>query len=112
MPSARLVTHIEHGDPWLSVNGTITATIPIGDYVDMMVDHSDEGSFLWSEIFCQAEEGIRVDIMAEHRQPERFSLRISNEGVEEGYFDAYHLDPYYGATDVQVTFIRRGWIVD
>ena len=95
-----------------SVPGEIIETVGVGSSVDVMVDHSGEAHFLISEIFFQTEEGIRVEIMDEHREDRRFAVRITNEGTDEDeyYFDPYHLD-YYGAYAlVRVTFERTGWL--
>jgi len=106
-----LILSVDEGDNFKTVTGTITQTVPVGTSLDVIVHHPTEAEFKCESIFFQAEEGVRVDVMEEHREKGRFAVRITNEGTDESaYFDPYHGDAYGGADEVQVTFERRGWV--
>ena len=105
---ARIVINFESGDSGASVSGEIVETIAEGDYGDVLVEHSDDAEFWCSEICCQAEEGVRVEVLDEMRAATRFVLRLHNDGSGGAY--PYYLAPYGGATEVRVTFVRRGFL--
>jgi len=93
------------------VTGEVIETIAVGTYLDVMVDHSTDAEFWCAETTFQTEKGVNIALLYAHHQAGRFAFRISNDGTNENaHFDPYHVAPYGTASEVRVTFARKGFL--